>query len=173
VGIPGFVIALIPSSERPDSTSFLRRVARFSIPAGAVMAVAVLAAYLLDRAVRVRSITDARTAAVTVFVALGLYLLLVLDAERMSASRSYAVGIIALVGALSAAYLGTLSAEPARDFFALARPDLLDAVIIIAATIGGMRLMAWGGLSPYAHPPQAAPPAVDAPGETNTLPPSG
>ena len=128
VGIPGFVIALIPSTERPDPGSFLRRVARFSIPAGAVIAVAVLAAYLLERAVRVRSITDARTAAVTVFVALGLYLLLVLDSERMSASRAYAVGIVSLVGALAAAYLGTLSAEPARDFFALARPDLLDAV---------------------------------------------
>ncbi len=173
VGIPGFVIALIPSNERPDSTSFLRRVARFSIPAGAVIAVAVLGAYLLDRAVRVRSVTDARTAAVTVFVALGLYLLLVLDAERMSASRSYAVGIIALVGALSAAYLGTLSAEPARDFFALARPDLLDAIIMIVTAIAGIRLMAWAGLSPYAHPPQAAPPVDDTPGETDTLPPSG
>jgi cation-transporting P-type ATPase E len=173
VGIPGFVIALIPSAERPDSTSFLRRVARFSIPAGAVIAVAVLAAYLLERAVRVRSITDARTAAVTVFVALGLYLLLALDAERMSASRHYAVGILALVGALSAAYLGTLSAEPARDFFALARPDLLDALIVIVTTIAGIRLMAWAGLSPYANPPQAQPAAVAAPGETDTLPPSG
>ena len=158
VGIPGFVIALIPSNERPDQSSFLRRVARFSIPAGAVIAAAVLAAYLLERAVRVRSITDARTAAVTVFVALGLYLLLVLDAERMSASRSYAIGIGALVGALAAAYLGTLSAEPARDFFALAQPDLLDALIVIVATIAGIRLMAWAGLSPYPHPPQTAPP---------------
>jgi cation-transporting P-type ATPase E len=158
VGIPGFVIALIPSSERPDQGSFLRRVARFSLPAGAVMAAAVLAAYLLERAVRVRSITDARTAAVTVFVALGLYLLLVLDAERMSASRAYAVGILSLVGALAAAYLGTLSAEPARDFFALARPDLLDAVIMIVATVAGIRVMAWAGLSPYGGPPQQAPP---------------
>ncbi len=121
------------------------------------MAAAVLAAYLLERAVRVRSITDARTAAVTVFVALGLYLLLVLDPERMAASRSYAIGIVALVGALGAAYLGTLSAEPARDFFALAQPDLLDALIMIVATIAGIRLMAWAGLSPYPHPPQTRP----------------
>ena len=154
VGIPGFVIALIPSEERPEPGSFLRRVARFAIPAGSVTAVAVLAAYLLERAVRVRSITDARTAAVTVFVALGLYLLFVLDAERMSASRAYAVGIASLVGALAAAYLGTLSAEPARDFFALAKPDLLDAVIIVVTTVAGIRLMAWAGLSPYPQPPQ-------------------
>jgi P-type E1-E2 ATPase len=172
VGIPGFVIALIPSEERPDQTSFLRKVARFSIPAGVVMATGVLAAYLLERAVRVRSITDARTAAVTVFVALGLYLLLVLDAERMSASRSYAIGIVSLVGALAAAYLGTLSAEPARDFFALARPDLLDALIMIVATVAGIRLMAWAGLSPYPHPPQSAPPASVEAGDPPP-PPSG
>jgi cation-transporting P-type ATPase E len=160
VGIPGFVIALIPANERPDTSTFLRRVARFSIPAGAVMAAAVLAAYLLERAVRVRSITDARTAAVTVFVALGLYLLLVLDPERMTESRPYAIGILALVGTLGAGYLLTLSFEPARDFFALAAPDLLDAVIMLLATIAGIRVMALAGLSPYAHPPQsAAPPA--------------
>jgi magnesium-transporting ATPase (P-type) len=158
VGIPGFVIALIPADERPDTSTFLRRVARFAIPAGAVMAGAVLAAYLLERAVRVRSITDARTAAVTVFVALGLYLLLVLDADRMTASKPYAIGILALVGALAAAYLGALSFEPARDFFALSPPDLLDAVIMVAATLVGMRVMALAGLSPYAHPPQSAPP---------------
>ena len=158
VGIPGFVIALIPANERPDTRSFLRKVARFSIPAGAVMAGAVLAAYLLERAVRVRSITDARTAAVTVFVALGLYLLLVLDAERMTASRPYAIGILALVGALGAGYLGTLSFEPARDFFALSTPDLLDAAIMVLATVAGIRVMAFAGLSPYAHPPQSAPP---------------
>jgi cation-transporting P-type ATPase E len=155
VGIPGFVIALIPSTDRPESASFLRLVAKFAIPAGAVMAVAVLAAYVLERAVRVRSITDARTAAVTVFVALGLYLLLVLDPERMSASRSYAAGIVSLVGALAAGYLVTLSAAPAREFFALAKPDLLDAVIIAVTAVAGIRLMAWAGLSPYPDPPQA------------------
>jgi magnesium-transporting ATPase (P-type) len=158
VGIPGFVIALIPSNERPESGTFLRRVARFALPAGAVIAAAVLASYLLDRAVRVRSITDARTAAVTVFVALGLYLLLVLDPERMSTSRAYAIGIVSLVGALGAGYLLTLSAEPARDFFALARPDLIDAVIVVVTVVAGIRLMALAGLSPYARPRQLEPP---------------
>src|SRR5436305_283561 len=56
VGIPGFVIALIPTSERPEPGSFLRRVARFALPAGAVTAAAVLAAYLPERAVRARSL---------------------------------------------------------------------------------------------------------------------
>jgi P-type E1-E2 ATPase len=170
VGIPGFVIALIPSTERPDTGSFLRAVARFALPAGAVIAAAVLAAYMLERAVRVRSITDARTAAVTVFVALGLYLLLVLDPERMARSRAYAIGIVSLVGALAAGYLLTLSAEPARDFFALAQPDLLDGLIMIVTTIAGIRIMVLAGLSPYPRLPQAARPEVI---EAAEEPPSG
>jgi cation-transporting P-type ATPase E len=155
VGIPAFVIALVPTEERPESGSFLRRVARFSLPAGTIMAAAVLTAYLLERAVRARSITDARTAAVTVFVALGLYLLLVLDAERMQASRTYAIGILSLVGVLAAGYLGTLSAEPARDFFALSRPNPLDGLIMIVSAVAGIRVMAWARLSPYPRRPQA------------------
>jgi len=31
---------------------------------------------------------------------------------------------------------------------------MLDAVIIVLATVAGIRLMAWAGLSPYPHPPQ-------------------
>ena len=159
VGIPGFVIALIPSEERPDQGSFLRRVARFSIPAGAVMAAAVLAAYLLERAVRVRSITDARTAAVTVFVALGLYLLLVLDPERMSASRSYAIGIVSLVGALG----GRLPLDAERRAGArLLRPrpprPAGRADHASSRPWPGIRLMAWAGLSPYPRLPPTAPP---------------
>ena len=114
---------------------------------------------------RVRSITDARTAAVTVFVALGLYLLLVLDPDRMTASKPYAIGILALVGTLGAGYLLTLSFEPARDFFALSAPDLLDAVVMVIATIVGIRVMALAGLSPYAHPPQSVPPPEPPPTE--------
>jgi hypothetical protein len=81
----------------------------------------------------------------------------------MTASKPYAIGILALVGALGAAYLGTLSFEPARDFFALSAPDLLDAVIMVLATLAGIRVMALAGLSPYAHPPQSAPPPAPEP----------
>jgi hypothetical protein len=76
----------------------------------------------------------------------------------MTESKPYAIGILALVGALGAGYLGALSFEPARDFFALSPPDLLDAVIMVLATVAGIRVMALAGLSPYAHPPQSAPP---------------
>jgi len=93
--------------------------------------------------------------------------------ERAGVDRAWAMGIGALVGALGAAYLGTLSAEPARDFFALAQPDLLDALIMIVATVAGIRLMAWAGLSPYPHPPQTAPPEqVEAGDQPPPAPPA-
>ena len=41
IGIPGFVLALAPSTGPVEQGSFLRRVARFSIPAGTVIAAAV------------------------------------------------------------------------------------------------------------------------------------
>src|SRR5207248_9340960 len=74
IGIPVFLLALAPSSGPVEREGFLRRLARFSLPAGGVIAVAVMAAYLLERSVRQSSVTDARTAAVTVVVVLGLLL---------------------------------------------------------------------------------------------------
>jgi hypothetical protein len=88
----------------------------------------------------------------------------------MARSRAYAIGIVSLVGALAAGYLLTLSAEPARDFFALAQPDLLDGLIMIVTTIAGIRIMVLAGLSPYPRLPQAARPEVI---EAAEEPPSG
>jgi hypothetical protein len=95
-------------------------------------------------------VTDARTAAVTVFVALGLFLLLAVDADRMQASPSYAAAVLSLISALAAGYLLVLGSSAGRDFFALARPGFIDAFVMIAASLGGMWLMARVGLSPFA-----------------------
>jgi cation-transporting P-type ATPase E len=156
IGAPGFVLALAPSSELPEQGSFLRRVARFSVPAGAVIAVAVMVAYLLERAIRSSSVTDARTAAVTVFVALGLFLLLAVDSDRMQASPSYAASVLALISVLAAGYLLVLGSSPGRDFFALARPGVADALVMAACSAGGMWLLARVGLSPFARAGRAA-----------------
>ena len=152
VGIPGFVIALIPSSERPEAGSFLRSVARFSIPAGSVIAVG--RARRLPAGAGGAGAVDHRRAHGRRDG--------VRRARPVPAARArrgahvgepaYAVGIASLVGALAAAYLGTLSAGPARDFFALAKPDLLDAVIIVVTTRRRHPADGVGGLSPYPQP---------------------
>jgi magnesium-transporting ATPase (P-type) len=153
IGLPAFVLALAPSDESPEQGSFLLRLARFSIPAGAVMALAVMAAYLTERIIRSSSVIDARTAAVTVFVVIGLYLLLCLDADRMQASPSYAASVLALISALAAGYLLVLGSSIGREFFALSRPNVVDALVEVLASAGGIWLLSRVGLSPFPKTP--------------------
>jgi magnesium-transporting ATPase (P-type) len=138
VGVPGFLLALGPASGPPEGGDFLRRVLRFSIPAGAVMGAATLFAYLAVSDVRGHSDTEGRTAAVTVFVAVGLYLLLVLDAERMQASRRYAAVVVAMLGS-----------PTLRGFFALTVPGFWALLVIVACGVGAVWLLGRLGLSPY------------------------
>ncbi len=153
IGVPAFVMALAPSEEAPEQGSFRRRLARFSIPAGAVLALAVMAAYLAERVIRSSSVIDARTAAVTVFVVLGLFLLLCVDADRMQASPSYAASVLALVSALAAGYLLVLGSSIGREFFALSPPNLVDALVELLASAGGIWLLTRIGLSPFPRTP--------------------
>jgi magnesium-transporting ATPase (P-type) len=148
VGVPGFVLALLPGEPRPEQESFLKRVARFSIPAGVVMAGAVMLAYLTDRELRGRSEVDARTVAVTVMVAVGLVVLLVLDRERMQTSRSYAITVTVLVGALALAYLAVLASPAARDFFALSQLGFVDWLVVAAAVTLAVQVLGRIGMSP-------------------------
>ena len=46
VGVPGFLLALGPGGGTTEQGSFLRRVLRFALPAGAVLGAATLTAYL-------------------------------------------------------------------------------------------------------------------------------
>ncbi|MDX6547417.1 MAG: cation-transporting P-type ATPase [Gaiellales bacterium] len=149
VGIPGFVLALAPGSGAADEGSFLRRVMRFSLPAGGVMGAATLAAYLAVANVRGNSLEDGRTAAVTVFIAVGLYLLLVLEADRMQQSRRYAGVVVALAAGLGGGYLAMLGSSAARSFFALSVPGVWGMLVVVASTVAAFWLLGRLGLSPY------------------------
>ena len=149
IGIPGFVLALGPASARVEQHGFLRRVLGFSLPAGVVTGAATLAAYLAVSDVRGHSLEDGRTAAMTVFVAVGLYLLLVLDADRMQESGRYAGVVVALAASLGGAYLAVLGSEPARSFFALTVPDLWSLTVIVVVTVAAFWTLGKAGLSPY------------------------
>ena len=154
VGVPGFIFALLPGEARLEQESFLRRVGRFSLPAGVVMAGAVVLAFLADRELRGRSEVDARTVAVTVMVAVGLYVLLVLDRDRMRTSRPYAVTVAVLVGVLALGYLAVLSSPGLRDFFALSRPGFVDWLVVAAAVALSVQVFNRIGMTPI--PPRPA-----------------
>ena len=152
VGIPGFLLALAPAGGGPVATrGFLRDIARFALPAGTVMAASVIFAYLAVANVKDHTEADGRTAATTVFVAFGVYLLLVLDADRMQASRRHAVVVVAMAAALLAGYLWVLGSETGREFFALTRPGWWELIVVTGSAILAIKALAWLGLSPYRH----------------------
>jgi cation-transporting ATPase E len=117
IGIPSFVLALEPNAElfRPG---FVKRVLRFSIPTGALAAVATFLAYALVKEEPGVSLLQAQTAAVMTLAWVGL-LVLSLVASPLNAQR------LALVWLMGAAGVLALVVPPAREFFALDPPPLI------------------------------------------------
>ena len=157
VGVPGFVLALGPGGRTTEQGSFLRRVLRFALPAGAVLGAATLTAYLAVANGPGDDQLEGRTAAVTVFVFVGLYLLLVLEAERMQASRRYAAEVVALAACLGGGFLAMLGSQSLRE---LLRPGGAGPVVggrdrgrvrggrLAAGTAGAVSLQVQHGARP-------------------------
>ena len=139
VGIPGFFLALAPSTGPWATTGFLREVSRFAIPAGTATGLGVLSAFLFALNVVGLPLVEARTVATTVLVLVGLYLVLALEAS----GRRRAAAVSALCGALVVLYALLLAWGGARDFFELAVPGFWSLVAILGGTalaIAGLAL---------------------------------
>jgi P-type E1-E2 ATPase len=118
IGIPGFFLALAPSSGRYGARGFLRELARFALPAGTAAGLGVLSSYLFALNVLDLRLAAARTVAVTVLVLVGLYLILALEAT----GRVRGTAVSALCLALLGVYFVILLLPSTRHFFALASP---------------------------------------------------
>ena len=113
IGIPAFVLALAPSSQRYRA-GFLGRVLSLCVPAGLMAGTVTLATYLwltLTHAPR----AQVTTATTLVLITCGLWLL-TLTARPLS---SWRLGLVVLMGMI--AVLGVV-APPVRAFFLLAWP---------------------------------------------------
>jgi P-type E1-E2 ATPase len=140
IGIPGFFLALAPSSGRYSSRGFLRELARFALPAGTAAGLGVLSSYLFALNVLDLKVVEARTVAVTVLVVVGLYLILAL--EVVGRVRGAAVSTLCLV--LLACYVLVLLVPFAREFFSLSAPSpavLGPALAGAALAIGGLAVL--------------------------------
>jgi magnesium-transporting ATPase (P-type) len=139
IGIPSFFLALGPSSGAYRQAGFLRDVARFTIPAGTAAGLAVVSTYLFALNVVDLGVRESRTVATTTLIAVGLYLLVALEAS--SRARSAAMSAMSLV--LAAAYGSVLLTPAAREFFALSAPgwSLLASVAGAAVAAGGLWLV--------------------------------
>ncbi len=129
IGIPGFFLALAPSSGPFRVKGFLREVIGFALPAGTAAGLGVLSSYTFVSQVLDRPLVESRTVATTVLVAVGLYLILAIEAS--SPLRGAAVSLLCAL--LGAAYVAVLLVPLSREFFALAIPH----PVAWAAALGG------------------------------------
>ncbi len=129
IGIPAFFLALAPSHGEWRTRRFLREVSQFAVPTGVAAGFGVLSAFLLARNVFEVSLVSARTAATTVLILVGLYLVLVLEATDVRRLR----WVAALCGAMLVLYLIVLIVPGVREFFMLVVPGFR---ILLASAVG-------------------------------------
>jgi magnesium-transporting ATPase (P-type) len=144
IGVPTFFLALAPSSGEWRPEGFVRRVARFAIPAGTIVGTGTVTGYLFALHDLDYSVVQARTIATTVLVAVGLYLVLSLESTG-SLRRSGIVGTMCV--ALAGAYVAVLLVPGMRRFFQLAAPGggmLATAILSAAVAVGALTLAGFG-----------------------------
>ncbi|HEY6054251.1 MAG TPA: HAD-IC family P-type ATPase, partial [Gaiellaceae bacterium] len=127
IGIPAFFLALAPSSGAWRTGGFLREISRFSVPAGTAVGLGVTASYLFALNVLDLRLVESRTVATTVLIAVGLYLILALEAS----GRKRSVAVTVLCASMATLYGLALGVPFARHFFALAVPGAGAVVVAL------------------------------------------
>ncbi len=134
VGVPGFFLALAPN-HRLVRPGFLRRVLRFSLPAGVVAAATTLALYETVRRFDEVSLNEARTCATMTLLAVSLVIMVLISRPL----RPWKVGLAA---AMAGTYGLTMAWELPRRLFQLDLPPAGAWLWVAAATaVGG--IAAW------------------------------
>jgi cation-transporting ATPase E len=142
IGIPTFFLALAPSSGPWRPQRFARSVARFAVPAGAVVGSGLVAGYLFALHDLGLSVTNARTVAVTILIACGLYLVMALETEG---SRRRSTLVAAMCAALAGIYVAALLIPATRRFFELTVPDAgMIATALVASSVAIVALSLCG-----------------------------
>jgi magnesium-transporting ATPase (P-type) len=131
IGIPGFFLALEPSTQR-SRPGFVRRTLTFAVPAGLIAAGGTLIAYQVADVANVPQ-DQARTTATLALAGLGL-VVLALAARPLSRPRRL------LVLAMAGAFVVVLLVPFLRVFFALDLPPLPVTLTALAldVVLGGL-----------------------------------
>ena len=133
IGVPAFFFALGPST-RPYRQGFVPRVVRFALPAGIVIALAILGTFAAAQSLT-PTLEEARTLTTLVLVLSGLGLIVVLE-WPLTGWRLAVVVSMALVMAL------TFTLPITRDFFALTVLSLGEAAVAHAIALLATALIA-------------------------------
>jgi len=137
IGIPAFFLALAPNDAR-SRPGFVRRVARFALPAGSIAAAATFGGYALAGQVVDVELIEERTSAVIVLFLVSLWILLIL-ARPLNEWKA------ALLATMALAFVVALSTPGIREFFELqlAEPVVTFAAIGVAALAVGTLELGW------------------------------
>jgi magnesium-transporting ATPase (P-type) len=120
IGIPSFVLALMPSEGPLYRGRLLRALAAFAVPAGLATAFGSILAFFLVDTVFGGSLEEGRTAATTTLIVLGLAFVLLLErgpGREHIAIQGYMLVMIFVLGGL---FAGILAIPALRDFFDMA-----------------------------------------------------
>jgi len=153
IGIPSFFLAIAPNEERARP-GFLRRVLRFTIPAGILAATATFLAYVLARDETGVTLAEARTTASMVLLWIG-FLVLSVIAAPLTRWR------LALVWAMPALFALVVALPSTRSFFALDPPPLL---VWLAAF--GIAALVWSFARLFLPPERPVGPGPEPPPES-------
>jgi len=137
IGVPAFFLALAPNRRRARP-HFLRRVLRFSLPAGVVAASATFAAYALASLETDLGVPAARTTATVVLFGVGMVVLTLL-ALPLTRLRSL------LLAALLAVFLALFALPATRTFFALSTlpPVVWTSAAVLVLVAAAALLVVW------------------------------
>jgi len=147
IGVPTFFLALAPSSGPWRPEGFVRRVGRWAVPAGTISGVGVVSGYLFALHDLDFSVLRARTIATIVLVAVGLYLVLALEAAG-SRRRSTLVGAMCL--SLAGAFVAAFVLAAVRHFFELSVPTPGMIATAAVASLLAIGALALAGFTPTA-----------------------
>ncbi len=137
IGVPSFVLALVPSDGPLYRGRLLRALAAFAVPAGVATALGSILSFFLVDTVVGASLEAGRTAATTTLIVLGLCFVLLLERGPGREHIAIQCYMLALVVGLAALFAGILAIAPLRDFFEM---ELLSAtewfLALFSAAVG-------------------------------------
>lgn len=131
VGIPAFFLALAPSTGAWKARDYLGSTFRFALPAGVAAGLGVVSSYLFALNVVFNDVPVARTVAVTALMAMGLWLVLVLEVSGVRRSA----WVIFMCMAMAGLYVMVLLIAPLRDFFELTTLGAIDVTVAMLGAV--------------------------------------
>jgi len=119
IGIPSFVLALMPSDGPLYRGRLLRALAAFAVPAGVATALASIISFFFVDTIAGGTLAEGRTAATSTLIALGLAFILLLERGPGREHIAIQSNMLGMVMALGGVYAGILALPFLREFFEL------------------------------------------------------